>query len=44
MAPLQAKEEIKKVYPYKKWWARVDKMSEAQIIATFLRFKSEGKL
>lgn len=44
MSPLLAKEEIKKVYPYKKWWLRVDKMSEAQIIATYLRFRAQGKL
>lgn len=38
------KEELKKVYPSKKWAERVDKMSEAQVAAVYLRLKRQGKV
>lgn len=41
---MREREEVKKVFPYKRWWVKVDKMSDAQVIALFFRFKREGKL
>lgn len=39
------REEIKKAYPKSKnWHARVDKMSEQQVIAIYIRMKAQGKL
>jgi len=38
------REKVKEVYPYLKWWKKVDRMTDAQIIALFFRFKREGKL
>ena len=44
MSPLQIKEQVKQAYPYKTWWIKVDKMSDAQIYATYLRLKAQNKL
>lgn len=44
MAHNQERELLKKVYPAKKWADKVNKMSDAQVIATYLRLKSQGKL
>jgi hypothetical protein len=41
---MKEREAVKTVYPYKKWWRKVDAMTDAQIIALFFRFKREGKL
>ena len=42
---INEREEIKKVYPNSKtWYAKVDKMSPAQVTAIYIRFKAEGKL
>lgn len=39
------REQIKKVYSgSSSWSARVDKMSDSQVVAIYLRFKAEGKL
>lgn len=35
---------VKEVYDSKKWSDRVDKMSDSQVIAVFLRLKSKGKI
>lgn len=35
--------EIKEVYPGWKWRTRVDGMSDNQVFAIFLKFKSEGR-
>lgn len=34
--------EIKKAYPGKQWADRVDKMTEAQLVAVYLRLKGKG--
>jgi len=36
------RELIKEAYPYKRWWAKVDKMTAEQVIATFLRLRKKG--
>lgn len=41
---LSTREAVKSVYPYPRWMAKVDKMSEAQVWALYLRFKKESKL
>jgi len=38
------RQAIKKVYPTDKWSAKVDKMSDAQVVAIYLRFKSQKRL
>lgn len=40
----QKKEALKKAYPGKKWADKVNKMSEDQVIATYLRLKGQGKV
>jgi len=42
--PVKEREAVKKVYPYKRWWAKVDKMTDSQIIALYLRWRGEGKV
>ena len=45
MSKLMEREAIKKVYPDSPTWAsKVDKMPDNQIVAIYIRFKSEGKL
>jgi hypothetical protein len=44
MSTLKEREALKKVYPAKKWAEKVNKMSDAQVIATYLRLKSQGKI
>lgn len=34
---------LKKAYPTKKWAEKVDKMSDAQVVAVYFRLHSEGK-
>lgn len=38
------REALKSAYSGKKWAAKVNKMSEAQVIATYLRLKGQGKV
>jgi len=40
----EIREAIKSVFPYKKWYQRVAKMTDSQVLATFYRLKREGKL
>lgn len=41
----QKREAIRAVYKQSEsWHAKCDKMSDAQVIAIYLRFKAEGKL
>jgi hypothetical protein len=35
---------LKSAYPNKKWAAKVDKMSDNQVVAVVLRLKQQGKL
>jgi hypothetical protein len=44
MASMSERELLKQVYPYPRWWAKVDKMSDAQVHATFIRMKQERKV
>ena len=41
---MREREAVKKVYPYKRWWKKVDAMTDQQVIALFYRFKRENKL
>jgi len=41
---MSQRELVKSVYPSKTWAAKVDKMSDAQVHAVFLKFKQTGKL
>jgi len=36
---MSERELLKQIFPYKKWWAKVDKMTDAQVHATYLRLK-----
>lgn len=38
------REALKSAYPGKKWADKVDDMSDDQVIATYLRLKSQGKV
>ena len=38
------REELKRVYPSKKWAAKVDKMTESQVVAVYMRLKAQGKI
>jgi hypothetical protein len=41
----QMRIELKKAYPGSTTWtAKVNNMSEAQLLAVYLRFKKEGKI
>jgi len=45
MSDTEHKREILKgVYPSPKWTAKVNKMSEGQVIAVYLRLKEQGKV
>ena len=37
-------EELKKAYSGEKWTAKVDKMSDSQVTAIYIRLKAQGKL
>lgn len=38
------REELKKAYSGEKWTAKVDKMSDSQVTAIYIRLKAQGKL
>lgn len=44
MAGNQERELLKKAYPNKRWAEKVDKMSAEQVVAVYLRLKSQGKV
>ena len=44
MASNQEREALKKAYPSKRWAEKVDRMSEAQITAIYIRLRAQGKL
>lgn len=44
MSPEQMKREILKVYSGPNWAFKVEKMSDKQIAAVYLRFMNQGKL
>lgn len=40
----QKRELLRDVYPSAKWWDKVKKMSDAQVVAIYLNLKSQGKV
>ena len=46
MAGTESKEReaVKAAYPSRKWATRVKNMSDAQVLAVYLRLKSQGKV
>lgn len=45
MSATLERNEVKKAYPHSPFWAkRVDKMTDAQVIAIYLRLKREQKI
>lgn len=44
MSNIREREALKKAYPSKKWADKVNKMSEQQVAAVYLRLKSQGKI
>lgn len=38
------REQLKQVYPNKKWAEKVDKMSEAQVVAVYMRLRQQNKV
>ena len=44
MATQTEREAVKKIGKSDKWKTKVDKMSDAQVTAIYLRLKAEGKL
>lgn len=41
---IQQREMLKQVYDSKKWAAKVDKMSDSQVFAIFMRLRQQNKL
>ncbi len=44
MSDMKEREQLKALYPSKKWAEKVDKMSESQVSAIYLRLKRQNKL
>lgn len=44
MAGHKEREQLKKVYPSSKWAQKVDKMSESQLVAVYMRLKQQNKI
>lgn len=44
MANIKERETLKGVYPSKKWAQRVDKMTDSQVVAVYMRLKLQGKV
>jgi hypothetical protein len=42
--PDNKKEQLKRAYPSKTWAEKVDRMSEGQAVAVYLRLKSQDKI
>jgi len=40
----QRRDNLKTVYPSPKWTHKVDKMSDNQVLAIYLRLQAQGKL
>lgn len=40
----QMREALKKAYPGRKWKLKVNKMSEHEVVAIYLRFKAQAKV
>ncbi len=44
MVSIAERERLKAVYPSKTWAQKVDKMSDSQVVAVYLRLKRQNKL
>jgi hypothetical protein len=44
MIPNQTREMVKKAYPGEKWAAKVNRMSDQQAFAVFVRLRRQGKI
>jgi len=44
MPNIKEREAIKQVYLSKKWATKVNKMTDAQVIAVYMRLKLQGKV
>lgn len=44
MAYEKEREALKKVYRSRKWWNKVNKMSDEQVAAIYLRLKKQEKV
>lgn len=44
VANIKERETLKGVYPSKKWAQRVDKMTDSQVVAVYMRLKLQGKV
>lgn len=44
MATTNERNLVKEAYPSKKWAAKVDKMSDSQVIAVLRRLQTQGKI
>lgn len=44
MGNQKEREKVKEAYPYKAWWDKVNKMTDGQVYALFLRLRREGKI
>ncbi len=44
MTEVNYREELKKVYPGQRWADKVNKMSDEQVVAIYIKFKAQGKL
>jgi len=41
---MSERELLKQAYPYPTWWAKVNKMSDAQVHAIFIQMRLKGKV
>lgn len=44
MPPMPIRELVKSAYKNKKWAAKVDKMTDAQVFALFIKFRRDKKI
>ena len=44
MTTAQKRNAVKNAYPHSDWGKRVDKMTDDQVIAIYLRLKLQGKI
>lgn len=45
MSGISKREQIKQAYPHSKTWpAKVDRMTDSQVVAIFFKLKNQGKL
>ena len=44
MSYLEIRNQVKAVYPYPKWYRKVDAMTDQQVFATYQRLVKSGKI